>query len=808
MWYMPCERKYKNLGEKAFGEQKYVTSQMLRQFCRNDAYLKREIERIEYLTPPAVRKRFGKIPVNKNESFGYSQSENGEIHFNSETDIIYYYDFNDMSGIDTDKTNAFLQSFVDGGTVIKQYSIPQSKTCKTEIKRNTTRNYSPWTIYETDANGNIIWENETLKIPKIKSDDMTCNEYWYIGFDRNRHYETRPNWLANMLNGEIPGITRGQTFKAKSTGVLKEIVLNLRGSTNTGMPLIVEIRRTEKVDGVWVPVDSDEPAIAYQEVKFTNTDPGVYSVVFDNPATIQEGVTYAIVLLSPLSHHTNCYWVGGWNKHCHADVYEDGNAFFSYNCGYTWIKYGKDTEESENIPYHTGKYAPQDFAFQCHIEVLKENCVSKYDVNKDYYVYLKPIYTNPVRSVSVSGTDKGDSMGDKYTLTYQVSQNGRDWINLEPNATHEFVDSGEGYKNVLFVRVKLRTTDAKETPILQNFAVHVRTELPKEMYVRTERYYPLTTGILGASVWGRLYAPFIERENTSCTVELISDNQSMEHFLIIEPKDLAGGDYKYITGIDWNKIVGKTETNIKKYLTDNPSVVNVLKTWNIYVKGYFKSIQLIKSPAYPLINMSLSPNNNSVAGKVYGEGYDYKVDYSTDEITFYNDVLNAMVKGDLVVTYNPVIIDGLSSSEVGIQYSKDTEGNLQVDGQGLILDYFQEEFVITEEDVENRRLKLKAIPVDPVRKVVIIKNTDDLDDEDNIILNEDIDYKVDYDNKEVEFLVNSEDNVSSVLEVGELIYIIYTPDLHESSIGIGYHAIRTQTNKDVTLLPNWIEYKV
>ena len=88
-----------------------------------------------------------------------------------------------------------------------------------------------------------------------------------------------------------------------------------------------------------MPVGSDEPHLAYQEVKFTNSDPGVFSVVFDHPCTVEEGETYAVVLLSPLSHPTNCYWIGGWNKHCHADVYEDGNAFYSFNSGYTCDAY-------------------------------------------------------------------------------------------------------------------------------------------------------------------------------------------------------------------------------------------------------------------------------------------------------------------------------------------------------------------------------------------------------------------------------------------------------------------------------------
>ena len=55
---MPCPEQYKNLGLASFGEQKYVTADMLRQFCMNDAYLKAQVDDLKYLSPPAVRKRF------------------------------------------------------------------------------------------------------------------------------------------------------------------------------------------------------------------------------------------------------------------------------------------------------------------------------------------------------------------------------------------------------------------------------------------------------------------------------------------------------------------------------------------------------------------------------------------------------------------------------------------------------------------------------------------------------------------------------------------------------------------------------
>ncbi len=794
---MTCPEKYKNLGLSSFGEQKYVTEEMLRQFCMNDAWLKRKVDRLEYLTPPAVRKRFKPIPIDKSKSFGYEISTDGTIRFDTYPYKEYNFDFFNLEPIDLAKTTAVLHSEVDDdGTVVKQFSIPTSTQCQTTIKKNTTRNYSPWTIYETDEDGEIIWEDEDLKIPKIKSDDMTCNEHWYVGFDRNRTYETRPNWLANQLNGEIPGISRAQTFKAKSTGRLQSVTLNLKGSTNTGTPLVVQIRKTVKIDGIWVPVHSDEPHLAYQEVRFTNTDPGVTSITFDHPCTVEEGKTYAIVVLSPLSHPTNCYWIGGWNKHCHADVYEDGNSFYSWNCGYTWIRYGKDDSETgEEVEYHAGKYAPQDFAFQCHIEEINTECETIYDINKAYYVYLNPIYTNPIKSVKLSASDRGDTAGDPYKIEYEVSTTGGDddWHKVTPGEWKNFTpDTNTGeYSHTLFVRAILTTTNAKQTPLLQSISINLNTNLPKEMYIRTHPYAPPLMGILSADVWGRIKAPFTTQETVEGTVEIIREREVMEHFIIIQPKDLV--NYTYLQNVDETKVKGKTETVIKKYLTDNPSVISALqKDDQIYIIGYFTSIKLKNSPSYPLISVRLQPYGGSTVN--FGEWYDFTADYNGDELTFTTNALTKMKKGALTVTYNPLFLDQLTNEEIGT-------------GEGLVLDYFQEDFIITEEEIETRRLKLRATPVDPIRKILIIKNNEDDDSEENIELTEDVEYSVDYTTKVVTFNVVYTDDESSLLEIGDHIRIIYTPNLDDSSLSIGYHIKRTNTAKQATIKDNWIEYK-
>ena len=70
-----------------------------------------------------------------------------------------------------------------------------------------------------------------------------------------------------------------------------------------------------------------------------------------------------------------------------------------------------------------------------------------------------------------------------------------------------------------------------------------------------------------------------------------------------------------------------------------------------------------------MLNCSLQPNTGETV--VYGEWYDYHVDYDNDELIFYDDVLKNMPTGTFNIVYNPLFIDRLNDSEMP-----------------LILDYF------------------------------------------------------------------------------------------------------------------------
>ena len=829
---MKCSKKYRNLGSDYFGEQRYVLQEVLEQFCMNDAYLKEWVDELFYMSPPATRKRFTPIPIDASKSWGYStNSTDNIVRFDDSTETIKVFDFFDESVIDTVKSTTVLSSYTDTSE-----SNVQSVTRRIIIPRNTvktlhkdTRNYSPWT--KRDSNGNIV------------SDDMTCNEHWYIGYDRARHYETRPNWLINQLHGEIPGITRAQTFKALTSGRLTGITMNLKGMNGpngTGSPLICEIRRTEKINGVYQPVDSDQPHLAYQEVTFNTSDPGVYTISFEHPPTLQKDETYAVVLLSPLSHISNCYWVGGWSKSCDADLYKDGDAFLSENCGYTWTRYGK----KEEVDYHSGQQAPEDFSFQCHIETQEE----EYSTNKEYTLYLKPIFSNPVTDVSISAYDQGETAGGDGSIKYYVSNSGKDeeWHEINKTGEYHF----DNPKQMTFVKAVLKTTSKTYTPFIESIKVTLKTQKAKtDCYIRTVPYSPRTNGILGANVWSRINTPYYLDNNVKCSTEIILDKEVQERVTIIEPYqvyDYRGLDFN--NEFDWDNVkpTSKDSDETKRISADNDrswaylyskkSLLQFLAENMIYVTGYKQTnkdnttnyipgfiwnadktdaeneedyrmkIHLKGHPASPLIYTSLQPSAKGESTINYGEYYDYDVDYENDDLMFYlggNDK-NYPPVGSMVIRYNPLFISGLNG-ELLKDANTNEYSNSSVSEMPFKLDYLKQLEELSLEDIEKGYVNLRCAPLDPIKEVILNPETDDSIGEETYLV-EDKDYRIDYDTNQLIFLKDNDDYIAE-LEAGDNIKIVYTPDLEDTSLCIGYRFSRTNTDNYIEIHPNYIEYK-
>ena len=119
----------------------------------------------------------------------------------------------------------------------------------------------------------------------------------------------------------------------------------------------------------------------------------------------------------------------------------------------------------------------------------------------------------------------------------------------------------------------------------------------------------------------------------------------------------------------------------------------------------------------------------------------------------------------------------------------------------LILDYFQEIVQVGEKEIETRRIPLRTAPADPIRKVVLNPDTD------NKELVEDVDYTVNYDTQELCFDIINNDDKSSLLSLNDKLSIVYTPNLDDSGISLGYYATRENIRKQCYIKPNYIEYK-
>lgn len=185
----------------------------------------------------------------------------------------------------------------------------------------------------------------------------------------------------------------------------------------------------------------------------------------------------------------------------------------------------------------------------------------------------------------------------------------------------------------------------------------------------------------------------------------------------------------------------------------------------------------------------------------YGEWFDYDIDYTTDEIVFDEDVINDMPVGGLTFTYNPVFIQDLVQAEVGKVYNSTT--NKYVDTP-LVIDYFKQDFIVDNTILETRQVPLRVSPVDPLRSVILNKNTDN-----EVELIEDSDFTVDYTRGLLIFDIVSDDEYSTILNANDTLEVVYTPNLEDVGIAIGYTCTRGEnTDKQVTILPNWIEYKV
>lgn len=479
------------------------------------------------------------------------------------------------------------------------------------------------------------------------------------------------------------------------------------------------------------------------------------------------------------------------------------------------------------------------------------------------YLYLKPILDNPIKNVRISANDFGGDptlfASEGVAVRYYFSVDNRNWTKATLEQWYDINPGEDGkYPNMLFVKAELyrdiTTMDGnhqkyyRTTPFINTLSVDIVTELPTEMYIRTHEYQPrLGDNILGANLWGRFYSNFTTEPTVECVAEIITNDKPTDHFRIIELEQVR--EYAEQKGLkesvisDLDNILSSDEGTVYDdlcdYLYNHQEIIDELKNKNVYIKPYEKEDvgiyrmsfnpyqdedMVISSTdyadaeyyqnkgkhklgglifnndvAYPIEECVLTPDNNTSVPIGYGEWYDFKFDYDENILRFNKDVLENMSVGDIAVTYNKVFISGLTEEEVGKHI--DTETGLKEDG--LILDYFKQTFIIDYNQVEQRRVKLRVDPVDPIREVVLNRDTDK-----ELELFEGYDYEVDIDNRELVFTVNNIDGVSSVISVGDTLEVVYTPNLQSNALSVGYWVKRTNITKNAYIGASYWEYKV
>lgn len=601
---------------------------------------------------------------------------------------------------------------------------------------------------------------------------------------------------------------------------------------------------------------------------------GEVNIKFDKECQLTKGQSYFIALFSPLSEWKHCPRWGGWGRNCRKDKkYEYGNAFLSEDNGRTWIRYGRN---DTSVSYKQGKYVPQDFAFTCYIrsrdkiDEKTEDLVYCFDGQIDdadednpRYLYLKPIYCNPLRTIRIDAqhdVPNGTKLVYQYSLTGDVTKED-DWHTATLGSTYNI--TGNTAPQVVFVRVKLsRETEPKSettviegqsiqhspywtsTPKIYSMNVTLNTELPLSMYVRTFEWQPRTDAMLGARIWGRVFAPFETDPTVTCRAEIVTNEKPTDHFTLIELENILEyskkkvsqsklDDTTYASPLKTLLVTYDNDTysldNLAEYIYQNQDVLKELKQYHIYVLPYankdflyllsFNSeenesmkidiseddgefvlggLQLKNEVAYPILECTYTPEGSTTDVTSYGEWYDYTFDYENNQLFFRDDILSQMTLGDIAVTYNKCFIRGLTYDEVGIHTNSDTG----LKEEGLILDYFKETFIITDEQVETRRVGLRVEPVDPIREVILNRDT-----EKEIELYEGFDYIVDIDSHEIIFNVTNIDGVSSVLSTGDVLEVVYTPNLTANALSLGYWCTRTNKDKQVRIKSSYWEYK-
>ena len=508
-----CPPRYKNIGSESFGDGKKVTAELLYQFCKNDSYLYDQVKSLWDKTDPEHRKRFyPPYYLDSSKSYGVEPidiSDVGEVDKLKfgKLDTAYhlsntrYEEYN----VDFDYTNdkTYWKTSSNGSKdtlVIDDDSIIEDSSTLRIVYENMGTDESPqyeYTVLPTPTSKEVVGDvtfkvmesatSKTTKKTTTKTDvygklqlDAKCsgpyknwhaNSVWYIGYNRHKNYNVKNKWRKNSDTYDIPSVCRGQTFKAEHTGELRKVVLLMKGSSKSVSPCIVEIRSVTKKG------KPSTKVLARTEQKFNHSSKTLVNFTFKKPCKVKKGVTYAIVVRSPLSNFNHCYWLGGWASTCFSNsrkrAYYKGETFLSENNGKTWITHGKKEKCYGSHYYDWGfAEAPVNFGFEVYIApktgtktttkvipVTTNTVVEKIEYEHpsvllnyyeagDYYLEFKPFTGNFYSKIMCICTQENNLTANTGYYTWEWYDNdNKQWVAFEDINSELVESSSENFSN-------------------------------------------------------------------------------------------------------------------------------------------------------------------------------------------------------------------------------------------------------------------------------------------------------------------------------------------------------------------------
>ena len=318
-----CPPVYRNIQCESFGNKRKITSQMLRQFCKNDAYLYEQIMALWDATDPESRKRFYPPDyMDVSHSFGieshilanYEAEEYNywkEVYRFSRTtryDFIFDFDVgndriieydvhgNRLMDGSTQYSTIYADSFLDienshGEQLLEVVNDDGVSSLRPPISTSTYNEIyhhkAKYSIKNATTGSKYVVKQKE-KLGKAKKDahfygafnNWNCNNHWYSGFDRTKNYNIKSKWRKDPDSYEIPSVCHAQTFKAESSGRVSKVNLNVQGTSSAVSPCIVEIRSTTKKGYPSTKV------LARTEKKFSGKGENIVAFEFKNKAEV------------------------------------------------------------------------------------------------------------------------------------------------------------------------------------------------------------------------------------------------------------------------------------------------------------------------------------------------------------------------------------------------------------------------------------------------------------------------------------------------------------------------------------------